>query len=29
MRFIEKPKPETKKPCPCYKMLFIILPPGR
>ena len=27
MRIIEKPKPERRKPCPCYLKLFLISPP--
>ncbi len=27
MKFIETPSTAIAKPCPCYKMLFLILPP--
>jgi hypothetical protein len=28
MKFVEKPKVAQAKPCPCYKMLFLIGPPA-
>jgi len=28
MKVIQKPKTGMKKPCPCYKRLFLILPPS-
>jgi len=28
MKVIQKPKKGMKKPCPCYKQLFLILPPS-